>query len=132
MNDSLKMSRPTPETDGQPRSIGIGCGGTYSMVNAEFARKMERERDEAREEIEFLKKTPLKQRCQQLEREINHWCDMHTIASKQRDEAREQNAYLRCIAERAIHYLDQSYRDGFSNKASELRYKLKQLKEGAK
>ena len=105
--------RPTPETDARAYIPLPGA----STVSADFARKLERERDEAREqwgkasmdaaqllsektkvmaerdeareEIEFLKKTPLKQRCQQLERDSDHWCDMHTIASKQRDEARE-------------------------------------------
>ena len=47
------------------------------------------ERDEARKEVEFLKKTPLRQRCQELERLSDHWCDMHTVAAKERDEARE-------------------------------------------
>jgi len=51
---------------------------------------------------------------------------------RERDEAREQNAKLRDIAERAINYLDQSYRDGFCDEASDLRAELNQLKEGAK
>jgi hypothetical protein len=36
------------------------------------------------------------------------------------------------IAERAINYLDQSYRDGFCDEASELRAELEQLKEEVK
>ena len=48
-------NRPTPETDGQPRSIGIGCGGTYSMVNAEFARRLERERDDYKWQLHIAK-----------------------------------------------------------------------------
>ncbi len=51
------------------------------------------ERDDARKEVEFLKKTPLRQRCQQLERLSDHWCDMHTVAAKGRDEAREEAAH---------------------------------------
>ena len=51
---------------------------------------------------------------------------------RERDEAREENAKLRDIAERAINYLDQSYRDGFSDEASDLRYELAQLKEETK
>ena len=42
---------PTPETDAQPKSIEIGAGATYHTVSAEFARKLERQRDEAREEL---------------------------------------------------------------------------------
>jgi hypothetical protein len=51
---------------------------------------------------------------------------------RERDEAREENAKLREIAERAIDYLDQSYRDGFRDEANDLRYELKQLNEAAK
>ena len=36
------------------------------------------------------------------------------------------------IAERAINHLDQSYRDGFCDEASELRAELEQLKQEAK
>jgi chromosome segregation ATPase len=58
----------------------------------------------------------------------------HAVNSllRQLDEAREQNAKLREIAERAINYLDQSYRDGFCDEASDLRAELNQLKEGTK
>ncbi len=49
---------------------------------------------------------------------------------RERDEAREQNAKLRYIAERAIDYLDKSYRNGFEDEANELRAELDQLKEG--
>jgi hypothetical protein len=83
----------TPETDDQPIINAINDNGyQVPCVDADFARKLERERDEAREE----------------------------------------NAKLRDIAERAINYLDQSYRDGFSDEASDLRYELAQLKEAAK
>ena len=54
------------------------------------------------------------------------------LYEQERDEAREENAKLRDIAERAINYLDQSYRYGFADESSELRYELAQLKEGAK
>ena len=78
----------TPETDKAER---MAFAGEY-MVTTEFARQMERERDEAR----------------------------------------DVNAKLREIAERAIDYLDQSYRDGFRDEANDLRYELKQLNEAAK
>jgi hypothetical protein len=43
--------RPTPETDANVEDIGMGC----HMVSADFARKLERERDEARKEAEYYK-----------------------------------------------------------------------------
>ena len=45
------MSRPTPETDNvaQPSSLL-----QYETVNANFARKLERERDEAREALKCI------------------------------------------------------------------------------
>jgi hypothetical protein len=160
-----------------PKDIGI-----WIDEICEKAVKTEREREEARKEVEFLKKTPLRQRCQELERLSDHWCDMHTIAAKERDEAqkelssiyrwiernhadgfidsltylqnlervtdnwydridaiekdskrfvreldeaREQNAKLRDIAERAMLFCDMRMRDS-------LRAELEQLKEGAK
>jgi alkaline phosphatase len=51
---------------------------------------------------------------------------------RERDEAREKNEKLHDIAKRAINYLDQSYRDGFSDEVSDLRYELEQLKEETK
>ena len=48
------------------------------------------------------------------------------------DEAREQNAKLQDIAERAIDYLNQSYRNGFEDEANELRAELDQIKENGK
>jgi hypothetical protein len=74
----------TPETD-------LMCG---EVVHAKFARRLERERDEARKEVEFLKKTPLRQRCQELERLSDHYCDMYTIAFKGRSRLRSINAEL--------------------------------------
>ena len=47
---------------------------------------------------------------------------------QERDEAREENAKLREIVEIAINYLNQSYRDGFADEASDLRYEIEQLK----
>ena len=58
-------------------------------------------------------------------------CEIQSLR-RERDEAREENAKLREIAERAINYLDQSYRNGFCDEASDLRAELDQVKEGAK
>ncbi len=62
---------------------------------------------------------------QTLEREL-------LKAQAERDEARAESAKLRNIVETAINYLDQSYRDGFADEVSDLRYELEQLKEAAK
>lgn len=60
------------------------------------------QREAARAEVELLKKTPLRQRCQELERLSEHFCDMHTVAAKQRDEAREQRDRLAEALRKAI------------------------------
>ena len=51
---------------------------------------------------------------------------------RERDEAREENAKLRDIAERAINYLNQSYRYGFADEIRDLLYEIEQLKEKTK
>jgi len=48
--------------------------------------------EEAQKEIELLKKTPLRQRCQELEREVNHWCDLHTVANSRAEKAEAELA----------------------------------------
>jgi hypothetical protein len=51
MNDILKMNdRPTPDTDARTYIPLLGA----STVSADFARKLERERDEAREALEAV------------------------------------------------------------------------------
>jgi hypothetical protein len=94
-------NRPTPETDAFAIKFKSVCG-SKAWVPTDICRRFERERDEARKEVEFLKKTPLRQRCQELERLSDHWCDMHTVAAKERDEAREENKKLHDIIEIAI------------------------------
>lgn len=47
--------RPTPETDAEVDSEMLCACYPNEYVNADFARKLERERDEAREEIEALR-----------------------------------------------------------------------------
>jgi hypothetical protein len=187
-------SSGTPETDDQPIIYAMNDNGyQVPCVDLEFARRLKRERDEAkqiissalaalpvgyipahtaesipnriadlcneiakseRERDEAREETP----CPHCETESysqderDYWkcgtiryeekCVVRTDLCNEREErkaaesklaeAREQNAALRDIAERAINYLDQSYRDGFSDEASDLRYELDRLKEGAK
>lgn len=73
----------------------------------------------------------------EFERQRNHAIAKCEDARRERDEAREQRdrlaeecAKIRDVAERAINYLDQSYRDGFSDEVSELRYELAAVKGG--
>jgi hypothetical protein len=157
--------RPTPETDCES-----GFFDMETAVGAAFARRLERERDEAREvasglsiqeervneaqkELSSIHRWIDKNHAdgfidsltylQNLERVADNWYDridaIETDARRfvrERDEAREQNAKLRDIAERAINYLDQSYRDGFCNEANDLRYEnlriIREALEGVK
>lgn len=136
-DENLKSDRPTPETDA---AAWTETNWANAIVLAKFARKLERERDEAwkeidllktnlriqtehtenavqdradehielhnqihelteerdeaRAEVELLRRAPLRQRCQELERLSEHFCDMHTVAAKQRDAAQEQRDRL--------------------------------------
>jgi hypothetical protein len=108
--------RQTPETDAAIKA----AGGEWSYYLGKCSRKLERECDDARELVYAWER--------RWEAEV----EFAAKISVKRDEAREENAKLRDIAERAINYLDQSYRDGFSDEASDLRYELAQLKEETK
>jgi chromosome segregation ATPase len=114
------------------------------VVTANFARKLERERDEARREQSSIQCAfeDSQDKIEELERErdearvllasekitrdhvIKRGIEMH----KERDEAREQNAKLLSIAERAIDDLGWFY----ESKADGIILELDQLKEGGK
>lgn len=117
MKNKSGQLKSTPETDAVEFQI---AGSNHFAVHVIYARKLERERDEAREERDIARLE-----CEEISNELND-------ARKERDELREENARLRDITERAINYLDQSYRNGFSDEASDLRYELAQIKEAAK
>jgi len=140
----------TPETDAAIKSqsewklpfVSYTMGGvTYDGPVATLCRKLERERDEAIKKICRLEK--------QIEGSnnfANERFEEIQRVRRERDEAREKAAQwerisirldnertkLREIAERAIDYLNQSYRNGFEDEANELRVELDQLKEGGK
>jgi hypothetical protein len=105
------LQKGTPETDALAHS-GL-CPVSYIARMTDLARKLERERVEARQQ-----------------EQIHH--DNFLSMQKERDEARKQNSKLRDIAEMAIHYLSQSYRDGFEDEVKELRAELDQLTEASK
>jgi len=74
----------TPETDAFAIKFKTTCGEKY-WVPVDIARKLERERDEAREKIERQA-----ERLRYLEGAINHAKGTPlSIALKERDEARE-------------------------------------------
>lgn len=53
---STTTQRPTPETDAAEINLGSACGQFSEWyVKPDFARKLERERDEAREQIEAMR-----------------------------------------------------------------------------
>jgi hypothetical protein len=122
MND-----RHTPETDTNVEDIGMGC----HMVGADFSRRLERERDEAREAFVIATDQMVQAQCalRELERErdearrqclqwLEEWhltdrarCDMKS----ERDEARSQRnalaASLEYIASAGLtaqHYEDEA------------------------
>jgi hypothetical protein len=107
----------TPETDDQPIIYAMNDNGyQVPCVDLEFARRLKRERDEARELLASEKITR------------DHVIKRGIEMQKERDEAREQNAKLRDIADRAIIPLEC---DGVPWGAK-LRAELDQLKEGRK
>jgi chromosome segregation ATPase len=107
---------PTPETDSvaEKNIYGVACS-----VDVDFARKLERERDEARADAAQLadRLSGLELRTTEelarLERERNEWSAMCGRYKQERDEVREQNAKLREIADAfavALERLDALYR----------------------
>lgn len=116
--------RPTPETDAffaeWTRTNGVLA---RSRLHAE---KLERERDEAMEHCNKAKR--LFESSERARASLNEALDktLHELR-----EAREQNAKLRDIAEKAITAVA-LWAGSRTNSASKLRAELDQLKEGAK
>jgi hypothetical protein len=110
-----KMS-DTPETDKAER---MAYSQEY-MVPTEFARRLERERDEARHEIEGWK---------------NKWniaVEMAARAENERDEARKEIKELIYIGERAIALAELDFENDKFGVVSELGFDLEKIKESAK
>jgi hypothetical protein len=133
VTDFFSSPSNTPETDAFLRDLN-----DYSDVElramTEHARKLERERDEARGEIESVKlQLGLWEDgnliCEETLGEIRLLEEQIKKALLDRDEAREQNAKLRDIAERL-------FAAGVGRMKTDdwrtLRAELDQLKEGAK
>jgi hypothetical protein len=111
----------TPETDAKTHSIF----GSHSCatVLADFARKLERERDEARTELEMWR-----------DGNILHEVHRNELGKveQERDETREEIKKLIYIAERAIALAEIDFENEKFGVVSELRDGLERIKEGAK
>ena len=111
----------TPEAD---RAERMAYSQEY-MVDTEVARKLERKRDEAREDLEHWKieyEIVVSRLCGTKHERDNGIIAEHEIIPilmKERDEAREQNVKLRDIADTAIEYV------GHTSVQKKLRAKLK-------
>jgi len=87
----------------------------------------------ARQLVELLNKqdselTAARELVKNLEITVLSLMMENKTVTEQRDRLAEECAKIRDVAERAIDYLDQSYRDGFSTEVSELRYELAAVK----
>jgi hypothetical protein len=107
----------TPETDAEASYPDSSLG---ECVDADFARKLERERDEAREDLKFRRGFYKVQ-----EQYLN-------TATRERDQAREQIKELIYIAQRAIALAEIDFENDKFGAVSELRDGLERIKEGAK
>lgn len=111
--------RPTPETDHLENSLGEAARMSHPILWAN-SRKLERERNEARNEIQGWK---------------NKWTcaiDMGARAELERDEAREEVKELIYIAERAIALAEIDYENDKFGVVSELRDQLQKIKKKTK
>jgi hypothetical protein len=136
VTDFFSSPSNTPETDDQPIFYAMNDNGYQVLcVDLEFARKLERERDEARKHLKEIEEYGTD--------EINAAVDLRRNLAQalvdlddmqyQRDEAREQIKELIYISERAIDLAEIDFENDKFGIVSELRYELKKImQEGAK
>lgn len=119
----------TPETDAKFGGKCATDAGYWSALD--LCRRMERERDEAikeiQEEVDFYTSD-----IQNICVAFNKLADQASLYKKECINAREQNAKLQDIVERAIEWLIQEGDSVDEHFALLLRAELDQLKEGAK
>jgi hypothetical protein len=77
------MNTDTPETDGEWNRLACQDHPEFERNLADFARKMERERDEAREDLKFKEKL-----CAELTKQLREEQQLHVQTLNERDEAR--------------------------------------------
>ena len=111
-------NRSTPETDAsiiECRHIHKSDGSVQlvELIDAEFARRLERERDEAREDLEFRR-------------------GLYKVQEEYLETAREQIKELIYIAGRAIDLADIDFENDKFGIVSELRSDLEKIKEETK
>lgn len=106
--------RPTPETDARTYVSSFGA----STVPAEFARLLERERDEARQELEeyrsIAENIGAKKAVSEKEkaiRERDEWAAMCGRYKQERDEAREDLEFRRGLYKVQEEYLEKAIRE---------------------
>jgi hypothetical protein len=142
----------TPETDDQPIIYAMNDNGyQVPCVDLEFARRLKRERDEAKQIISSeLAVLPVgyipAHTAESIPNRIADLCNEIAKLERERDEAREQAQRLRALAERLSIYADNlekyiwhcndqgcdCWRCKLAIEQKELRAELNQLKEGAK
>jgi hypothetical protein len=84
--DTENTEQATPETDDQPIIYAINDNGyQVPCVDLEFARRLERERDEARRDLEFRRKLYKVQE------------ELWDVTRRQRDEALDQVEELTAV-----------------------------------
>lgn len=95
---STTTQRPTPETDAAEINLGSACGQFSEWyVKPDFARKLEHERDEAREELENWKASGIHSCHDECKRPL-------CVANRKMKAMRE--------AIKNIYYLTEGYADG--------------------
>jgi hypothetical protein len=111
----------TPETDDQPIIYALNDNGyQVPCVDLEFARRLQRERDEARKHLRDAN------RGAEINAHINQKFGQQII------DAREQIKELIYISERAIALAEIDFENDKFGVVSELRDGVERLKEGAK
>lgn len=96
MNTNMNTTRPTPETDAVAWVVAFGyqhLNEDVDVVDAEFARRRERERDEAREHLAlYREQCAAANKGAEINAHINHSLAAKLAeAKRERDEARALN-----------------------------------------
>jgi uncharacterized coiled-coil DUF342 family protein len=120
-----KMKKPTPETDAV--AAYEGNWDTKALRMTVHARKLERERDDAREKAERYR---IEANAMMMQRD--EWAAMCGRYKQERDEARGQVKELIYISGRAIDLAEIDFKNDKFGIVSELRDGLKKIKEETK
>lgn len=103
--DEIMSERPTPETD----AIELGMFGQDAKLIADFARRLERERDEARDAAEKAKafkrvmkegNAKLRRELEELNKRLIEVCQYGVVCTIEREDLRKEVATERALADR--------------------------------